>query len=185
MNIQLKMPEKDIIIRQYNKSDIKTVVKIIKESYEDPLNISPRSKKEIEALLPEFVNFWIASIRGKVVGFLTAFDNKSKYSSPWFDKTKELASKYDWNSFLYIDTVAVITNARRKGVLSKLINKLIEKSKENYYIITFDTRATPPNKAIIQYANKKKFKKIKTFTAPNKIKYHIYILPLKNKMLKS
>ena len=175
------MKKTTIVIRDFRQADLDAVVDIVKKSHEEPTNISLRSKQEFQKLLPEFSDFLVAEIDGIIAGLLTTFNQNSKYSSPWFDRTVRLAKLRNWKSYLYVDTCAVSENYRRKGIMLKLGDELIALHKNDYDAITFDTRYNPPNIPMLEFAKKGNFDKADEFKAPNGSTYAVFILKKKIK----
>lgn len=172
-----KMMQEGIAIRDFRKTDLDKVADIIRKSYEEPTNISLRSKEELQALLSEFRDFIIAEADGSVVGFLTTFNHTSNYSSPWFDRTVNLAKQRKWRSYLYIDTCAVSADFRRKGIMLKLVGTLLDRHRNDYDAITFDVRYNPPNIPMLKYAKRQNCSKAEEFKAPNGSTYALFIFP--------
>lgn len=165
-----------IIIRDFEKQDLKKVIKITEESHEYPDNISKWSKKELEKYIPLMKYFLVAEINGQVVGYIDSFSDDSRYDSEWFNFFIGKKQENNWNNFLYLDQVAIDKQFRRKGVMTKLIETLLNKAQRDFEIICSSYRSNPKNIPSEKYFNKKKLMKIDIIKTKDNAEYQMFII---------
>lgn len=98
-----------MIVREATHRDVKTCARIEKQVSAESIEII---EDEIEKQIKEEDHFiFVAEEEGKVVGFISA---------EW----------QRWNNSVYIDSLYIDENYRRKGYGSQLLKRMIKKSRE-------------------------------------------------------
>ena len=91
----------------------------------------------------------------KLLGFVICLSPKTKYGSlnyAWFNE--------HYDEFLYVDRIAVSTDARDRGVGSKLYEDVISYSKENEMPIAAEVNKNPPNPGSMRFHNRFGFEEV-------------------------
>ncbi len=106
----------NVHIRDMHEDDAEELLGLNEANLPHVSSISP---KDFDHLQRQACYFRIAEVRGKIAGFLLAFDPEADYGSLNF-----LWFKERYPAFVYIDRIIIAPVARRKGIASCLYNDL-------------------------------------------------------------
>ena len=90
--------------------------------------------------IDEAVYFRVAEIETGLAGYLVAFDPSATYESlnfRWFQRHYE--------DFIYVDRIAVASDARRRGIARRLYDDLIPFARTRTRLLTCEVNTRPPN----------------------------------------
>ena len=113
------------------------------------------SKKEIVQLL-EFSSLSVGAYdQGELVGFVICLPPKTAYGSlnyAWFNEHYE--------SFVYVDRIAVSEENRNKGVGSALYDHVVSYSKQHGAPVAAEVNREPPNPGSMRFHNRFGFEEV-------------------------
>lgn len=113
------------------------------------------SKKEIVQLL-EFSSLSVGAYdQGELVGFVICLPPKTAYGSlnyAWFNEHYE--------SFVYVDRIAVSEENRNKGVGSALYDHVVSYSKQHGVPVAAEVNREPPNPGSMRFHNRFGFEEV-------------------------
>ena len=113
------------------------------------------SKKEIVQLL-EFSSLSVGAYdQGELVGFVVCLPPKKAYGSlnyAWFNEHYE--------SFVYVDRIAVSEENRNKGVGSALYNHVVSYSKQHGVPVAAEVNREPPNPGSMRFHHRFGFEEV-------------------------
>ena len=113
------------------------------------------SKKEIVQLL-EFSSLSVGAYdQGELVGFVVCLPPKTAYGSlnyAWFNEHYE--------SFVYVDRIAVSEENRNKGVGSALYDHVVSYSKQHGAPVAAEVNREPPNPGSMRFHNRFGFEEV-------------------------
>ena len=113
------------------------------------------SKKEIVQLL-EFSSLSVGAYdQGELVGFVVCLPPKTAYGSlnyAWFNEHYE--------SFVYVDRIAVSEENRNKGVGSALYDHVVSYSKQHGVPVAAEVNREPPNPGSMRFHNRFGFEEV-------------------------
>ena len=113
------------------------------------------SKKEIVQLL-EFSSLSVGAYdQGELVGFVVCLPPKTAYGSlnyAWFNEHYE--------SFVYVDRIAVLEENRNKGVGSALYDYVVLYSKQHGVPVAAEVNREPPNPGSMRFHHRFGFEEV-------------------------
>ncbi len=113
------------------------------------------SKEEIVQLL-EFSSLSVGAYnQGELVGFVICLPPKTAYGSlnyAWFNE--------HYDSFVYVDRIAVSEENRNKGVGSALYNHVVSYSKQHGVPVAAEVNREPPNPGSMRFHHRFGFEEV-------------------------
>ena len=113
------------------------------------------SKAEIAKLL-EFSSLSVGAYdQGELLGFVICLPPKTEYGSlnyAWFNE--------HYDSFVYVDRIAVAKEQRNKGVGSALYNHVVSYSKQHGVPVAAEVNREPPNPGSMRFHHRFGFEEV-------------------------
>lgn len=110
------------------------------------------SKEEIGKLL-QFSSLSVGAYsQGQLIGFVICLPPKTAYGSlnyAWFNR--------NYDSFVYVDRIAVSLEHRNKGIGSALYNHVVSYSQEHQVPIAAEVNQEPPNPGSMRFHHRFSF----------------------------
>jgi predicted GNAT superfamily acetyltransferase len=147
----------NIIIRDYNKTDLPEILKINEASV---ALLSPMNELRFQEMSAQATLIWTAEVDNNVGGFMMIFDSSSKYDSPNFRWFNEHCTE-----FLYIDRIVIHSASRGLGLGQTFYRKLEEYATHSgYQRLVCEVDSDPPNQPSLDFHRQLGFVEIAEFS---------------------
>ena len=148
------------MIRDALENDLEQVLAINQRNLP---HVSALSRPELDSLYRQAVYCRIVEEEGKIAAFLLGLNEDADYQSPNYQWFKQ---RYD--SFFYVDRVAVDAWAQRRGYGSLLYEDVERFAKTNALpLVTCEVNIRPKNEGSLKFHEARKFEPVGTQDTEN------------------